>query len=482
MKRKVVLVQPKVGLWDDNLIRKYYKLPLSLLCVSRYLVDCYDVTIIDQRLDKNWRKTLKRELDLNPVCVGTTCLTGEQIKFALQISQHVKSISNIPMVWGGIHASIMPEQTVANPNIDIVVQGEGEISFFELVEALARGESIETIAGVWYKRHGEIFHTAPRDFADLNSFPPVPYELVDINAYSPLISLETSRGCPFRCRYCYNTNFNRGTWRSLSAENVVKELRRIKDKYGFTDFLFIDDNFFVNIERVRSILEAIERESLCTSWGSSGMRIDTVERVDYTFFELLKRTGCISVEVGIESCSDKVLKIINKGLTKERILRLNREFARSKIEMACNFMVGFPGEEIEDLKETARAIVTMAEDNPYMKVTFVSIYQPYPGTALYSECLKLGLKEAKSLEEWIDRNWESVANWRSKELNDLLNSINSTGYGLRHNRKTAPRGVAFEVVAALARQVSIFRFKHFFFRFMVENYLKRLVEWTAPLS
>ncbi len=481
MKKRVVLVQPKVGSWDDNIIRRYYKIPLSLLSAVRYVVEHYQVVVIDQRVDKQWRESLERELERDPICVGTTCLTGEQIKYALEISRYVKSVSDIPMVWGGIHASIMPEQTLENPNIDIVVQGEGEVTFLELVDALANQKPIDAIVGIWCKKEDKITGNPPSDFLDLNALPPVPYELVDLSVYTPELTLETSRGCPYRCRYCYNANYNRGKWRTMSTENVIKELRRIKERYNVQGVLFIDDNFFVDIKHTRTILETIVEEKLFSTWGSAGMRIDTVERVDESFIELMKNSGCFAIETGIESLSDKVLNIINKGINKQRILELNRLFGKHKILLSCNFMIGFPGEEIEDLKETSRAIVQMAEENPYMRITFVSIFQPYPGTALYSECVKLGLKEPERLEDWITWAWDNIASWRSDEVNRLLDSINSAGYGLRHNKHNPSRGLLFDSAWSLFRSVEMFRLKHFFFKAMIENRLKRIVSNTRKL-
>lgn len=481
MKKRVVLVQPKIGSWDDNIALKYYKIPLSLLSAARCIVEHYHVTIVDQRLDKRWRETLRRELELSPICVGTTCLTGEQIKYALEISRYVKSVSAVPMVWGGIHASIMPEQTLGNPNIDIVVQGEGEVVFLELVQALSNQRPIESIAGIWYKKGGKITGTPPRDLLDLNTLPPVPYELVDLSVYTPELTLETSRGCPYRCRYCYNANYNRGKWRTMTTENVIKELRRIKEQYKCQSVLFIDDNFFVDVKHTRAVLEAIVEEKLFSSWGSAGMRIDTVERVDESFIELMKKSGCYAIETGIESLSDKVLKIINKGITKQRILELNRLFGKHQILLSCNFVIGFPGEDVEDLKETSRAIVQMAEENPYMKITFIGIFQPYPGTALYSECVKLGLKEPERLEDWISWAWDNVASWRSNEMNRLLDSINSAGYPLRHNKHNPSRGLLYDTVWTLARSVSLFRLKHFFFNLMIENRLKRILSNTKKV-
>ena len=144
---EVVLVQPKVGNWDD--FRSHPSLPLALLSASRCVAKEFSTLLIDTRVDREWKERLKEELKNNPLCVGVTSMTGNQIGYALEISAYVKKVSAVPVVWGGIHASLLPETTLANKNIDILVTGEGEMTFLELTRALAKKTDLKGIHGVW---------------------------------------------------------------------------------------------------------------------------------------------------------------------------------------------------------------------------------------------------------------------------------------------------------------------------------------------
>ena len=123
----VVLVFPKSSFLEKAM--KHVYLPLALLNSVVFVEKEYSVKIIDQRIDSNWKNNLLKELKKKPLCVGVTSLTGEQIKYALEISKIVKEESDVPVVWGGAHANILPEQTLRNEYVDFVIQGEGEILF-----------------------------------------------------------------------------------------------------------------------------------------------------------------------------------------------------------------------------------------------------------------------------------------------------------------------------------------------------------------
>jgi len=166
----VVLVYPKVRL--DRPIWEEIRIPLGLLTIATPLdIAGYKVKIIDQRVEKYWKKILLDELKKEPICVGISSMTGPQIKYALEVSKLVKQNSNIPVVWGGVHPSLLPEQTLKNDFVDIVVQGEGEETFYELVRALKDKSTLNGIKGIWYKEDGKLKRNPPRPFIDLNQQP-----------------------------------------------------------------------------------------------------------------------------------------------------------------------------------------------------------------------------------------------------------------------------------------------------------------------
>jgi len=202
-------------------------LPLSVLCVAGPLEQAgYKVKIIDQRIEKNWRAVLKKEVKNQPLCVGISAVTGKQIKGGLTAAKLVREVSvDTPIVWGRIHPSLLPEQTVTDEYVDIVVKGEGEQTFLDLVKALDGKHPLSEVKGIFYKSKGHIFHRPSSDLLHLDSLPPLPYHLINVNDYLNSINGDgsdllhfSSRGCPYSCKFCYSQSLNQRKWRYKSPE------------------------------------------------------------------------------------------------------------------------------------------------------------------------------------------------------------------------------------------------------------------------
>jgi radical SAM superfamily enzyme YgiQ (UPF0313 family) len=181
MKKNIILFQPILG--DLDSMRTKPGLPLGLLHCASIVCKSYDVKIIDERISRDWKNEIDQYISKDTICAGITALSGYSIKSGLEFSKYIKERYSIPVVWGGVHATILSEQTIANQYVDIVVEGEGEITLNELVSALEKGEDLNTVEGIWYKDDGHIKHTGKREYADLDELPSVPYDLIDVNDY-----------------------------------------------------------------------------------------------------------------------------------------------------------------------------------------------------------------------------------------------------------------------------------------------------------
>ena len=182
MKKKVILVQPHLGKYD-MFIRD---LPLSLLYAG-CLIDRskFDLMLIDQRVEPDWEDKMVKELKTGQVvCVALTVMTGEPITFALKTCRLVKETCDVPTVWGAIHPTILPEQTLENDLVDIVVRGKGEFILKELVETLAENEGLSKVKGISYKAADRsILHNEDSNAFDADAIPIPPYDIVDIKRY-----------------------------------------------------------------------------------------------------------------------------------------------------------------------------------------------------------------------------------------------------------------------------------------------------------
>jgi len=333
--------------------------PLSLLSTGAKLdAEGYKVVIIDQRTDKEWKKRLTGELGQNPICVGVTSMTGSQILGALEATETVKTHNpRIPLIWGGVHASIFPRETLKHPQIDLVVKHEGEETFFQLVKRLEAGESMAGLAGVCYKENGEYRENPDRPFIDLDQHPEPAYHLINIEDYlhsyfndKQVLELESSRGCPFSCGFCYNALYNKRLWRPLSAERVVGRIVDLHQRYGIEAFHFIDDAFFIDRQRANKIMQMLAEEKLGIRLGFQGIRVDTFVRMGKDTLDLMDRAGVKFLQFGVESGSTRILQLINKRIKVEDVAEINRSLAAyPAIIPYYNFMCGFPSETTEDV-------------------------------------------------------------------------------------------------------------------------------------
>lgn len=478
----IVLIQPKIT-GDLGAIEDKPDLPLALLSISNLLHQEYDIKIIDQRKDNNWGKELRRELNQNPICVGITSMTGREIKYALEVSKYIKNTTNIPVVWGGIHSTLLPKQTLENKNIDIAIQGEGEITFYELVKALDKGKSLKGIKGVWYKSNNKIKRNPLRPFVELNDLPEIPYYLVNVKDYMttkvgvPTLNLETSRGCSFNCSFCYNAVYNRGLWRGLTAEKSFDRIKNVIENYKIRGFFITDDNFFFDLSRAKKIVKMLVSEGYDIPWQIQGARVDTFKKIDKSFFYLLDKSGCKKIEIGVESGSQKILNFIKKGITINQVLRLNKKFKDFDVSPRYNFITGFPTETMKDLKKTIKLIFQLKNENSNAKISALNLFVPYPGTEVYDIALNLGLKRFSTLEEWtIDYDLETInLPWISKERKKILESLRFTSFFLGGECSDYVNSKLINLLTDIYLPFAKYRTKNLFFKFMIEKKISNIV-------
>ncbi len=480
--KDIILIQPKAGSFDMLGAR----CPLALLSLAA-IPDKkgYNVKIIDQRINHDWKNELLNSLKKDPICVGITCMTGKQILYALEVSKIVKEESQVPVIWGGIHPTTLPEQTLQNPYIDILVLREGEITFMELIEALEKKSSLKNVKGIYYKENGKIIKNPEREFIkNLDELPDLPYKLVDVKKYSSLdiegssLDFSSSRGCPYRCSFCYNTYFNKNTWRPFSAKETVKRLKNLVDKYKIRTIYFQDDNFCADLNRLKEILIGIKREKIDIKWGTLGLRVDTAKRMDAEILKLMEETGCINVDIGIESGSERILKMIDKRINIEDAIKVNRKMSKFPFIIKYTFIIGFPTETREEIFQTVKTSIKLAKENK-RAYTPLSIYTPYPRTPMYDLAIKEGFVPPKSLEEWgkfnLD-NWHlSFKSWLSQKQIRYLDSIGLSSLFANKNIRYKINKRLTKILFNMYHPIADFRFKNNFHFLPLESLLYKRI-------
>lgn len=415
---------------------KPFPIPWGLLYVGSSLVNAgYSVKIIDELTHPHWQDLILEELKHQPIFVGVSSMTGKQIQYGLTFSAFVKKHSQLPLVWGGVHPSLFPEQTLKNENIDFVAKSESEATIIEFMNYLEGNQMIDSVKSMGFKDKDRIHINGDRPYADLEHLPRLQYSLIDIDRYTGKrfgsqrsFELCTSRGCPHHCGFCYNMTQYNGTWRSMSIDHIFENLCELIDHYKIDGLTWREDNFFVSRERVREIAERMIREKIDLKWHAD-CRIDYVDSYDDSFIALLKRSGCHTLTLGVESGSNSILKHINKNITREQVLRAKDKLSKHGIYQNYHFMLGFPNESEEDVNETIDLIYELMKKNRYFgEICGPSLYTPYPGTTLFAESLQKGFHPSETLEGWIDMDWHSlrlpwVTGKRSQVIEDIAWNI-----------------------------------------------------------
>jgi radical SAM superfamily enzyme YgiQ (UPF0313 family) len=410
--RTVILIHPRAGRrWTAQ---PWCDLPLELICVGSPLArKGYRVQIIDQRVESDWRERLRSALAENPICVGVTSTTGPQLAQALDVSKWVKQQKDVPIVWGGTHATLLPEQTLQRPEIDYVVQGEGERTFEELVAELERGRVARDVRGLWWKERGSAVNGGERPFIDLNDEPFLDYDLVDVQRYKRTVfgvermSFSTSRGCCFPCAFCYSTAVHRRQWRALRADLAVEQMKEFTQRYGVRGLFLTDANFFLDLDRARGILEKVVRQNLGLIFTRLHIRFDALRRLSDDDLALIEKAGCKCLAIGVESGSERVRRLLHKPLDEGELLDVNRRCKRFAIMPLYFFMIGFPTETREELKATVNLFTRLLEENPRASKS-VNVYAPFPGTEMFDLAVAEGLKRPLRMEEWFSFSYRQL--------------------------------------------------------------------------
>ncbi len=481
--KDIILIQPKAGPYEMLGAR----LPIGLLSIAAVPHNRgYKVKIIDQRLDNNWKQTLLNSLKNAPICVGITCMTGKQIYYALEAAKLVKQYDkDIPIIWGGVHPTLLPEQTLKNQYVDIIVLREGDYTFMELVDALEKNKSLSNIKSIAYKQNSKIVKNNESDFIkDLDSLPELPYDLVHMDSYTSLniegksIDFVTSRGCPFRCSFCYNNYFNKSRWRAFSAKETVQRLKNVVEKYKIKTVYFQDDNFCADISRLKAILQGIIKEKLDINWGTLGLRVDTAKLMNNDFLTLMQKSGCVNVDIGAESGSERILKMIDKKISVKDMIAVNKRLSKFPFIVKYTFIIGFPTETKPETLATVKASLKLVKENQHAYTPYF-VFTPFPGTPMYESAIKHGFSPPKSLEEWArftaDEWYFKFKSWLSpskiREFNSIAFTSMFANSNIRYKINKASTRFLFDVYHPIAK----LRFKNNFHFLPIDSLISKKI-------
>ncbi len=433
--KEVLLVQPPSRATTPRppLGLMYVSASLSNASIENSIIDIKGKGSLDDILDKIIRRVKGSDSDI----IGITCLVTE-IEIVENMCRLIKEIKpDSIIVLGGAQPTTHPEHfKAAKEHIDYFVIGEGEITFPELVKALRAGKPVSEIRGIpglgWFNADNVERSPSRELIKNMDTLPFPAYDKVDMEQYTrptswgarpiplSLFWIFSSRGCPFRCNYCVAHDIFGKTVRQRSPKNVVDEIEYLVEKYKIDAVYFYDESFTFNSKRAIAICDEIKARGLNIVFGCQ-------TRADLITDEVVKKmadTGCLQIDFGIESGSEKMLKAIRKDVTVEQVRKAIGICKKYGVRVFANMMVNLPGETEEDV---ALSVKLMKDLNCNVVIWNVTV--PYPGGFLdrkldredYRMLMGFPSNEAYALLE--DKYKFAEHNRNLKELVDELYGI-----------------------------------------------------------
>ncbi len=390
---KILLVKPisDIHVVSPPLALAYLASSIKKLNVDVRILDC----LLKKFTFPDFNKYLR---DYNPDVIGFTSFTME-FKSALKMAEIAKSLNpKVKIIFGGPHVSNVPEDSLKNRATDFIFRAEAEEGFPRLIEELIKQKNnrnykpdFKKIPCLGWKNKNKIILNPIKLLENLDSLAFPDFDLLEFNKYPklylakkhPSAPILTSRGCPFNCTFCTAKQLSGTKWRFRSAENIIKEIKILKEKYNIQEFQIWDDNFTMNKERAKKFCDLLIKENLNLSWWCpNGVRLETLDK------ELLikmKKAGCYAIAFGIESGSEKIQRDMNKNI--------NFKHLREMVTFAYNlgfrtqgfFILGYPTETREDILKT----IKLAKSLPLMRAS-ISLFQPLFGSKIYEDLKKQG--------------------------------------------------------------------------------------------
>jgi radical SAM superfamily enzyme YgiQ (UPF0313 family) len=436
---KVLFINPTIREWAaPNCFPSGLGYMAATLAKAGHEVEIYDMNAL--RPSREEMLKFFKNADYDIAGVGGIITVYRNIKSV--VSDLKKAHPDRPVIMGGSCATSSPEVMMDNTPVDFLCVGEGEETIVELADALERGGDVSSVAGLWRRENGTALANRPRaPIADLDSLPFPKWELFPMDVYCrnpigavnvhkwvdggagggdvPLsMNLTPSRGCAYKCIFCYHDFMGAG-FRRRRAASIFEEIMALKERYNVKYFHFTDDCFITDRKNVLDFCDLLMRENAGIEWGCAGRANLMTEPL----IARMREAGCVLLGYGIESGSPRILKNIKKQVTVEQAKNAIKLTQKYMGWADCSLIVGLPGENRETVRETID-FCKSCDMNP--EVIFFAT--PYPGTELFNIAMREGKipdmeKFLLSLGEQGEQILVNFTDFSDEELREIKESM-----------------------------------------------------------
>lgn len=362
----------------------------AVLDKAGHHVEVIDMDVLNLSTEDYVRELQSRRYDY--LCTGGMITAWNFLMFTCNLVKEIKP--DVKVIVGGGIISSTPKSFISVSKVDVGVIGEGEETVIDLIGAFEDGRSLSEVDGIVYREEDQIIETKERkNIEDLDALPFPAWELFNVGetyarypSHHSIFrarrfgSIYTTRGCPFRCTFCYTEK----AVRQRSIPNVIEELKELKDRYGIRHVMITDDLFVVRKKRTIEFCEAMIKNEVNITWSATG-RCNIIDR---EFLKICKEAGCEFMGLGLESGSETVLNAIKKSQTPQQIVEAVRMVNEAGITPGGTFILGLPPETKETMRETAEVYKKINQYRTHVNKFFFAT--PYPGTELYDQMLAAG--------------------------------------------------------------------------------------------
>lgn len=412
---KVLFVSPELKFNTDT-----PPMPLGVMAIGTYLKqNGHNVRIFNRSIHNEPLKALYE--NFAPDVVGITIISTRMVKDAIKVSKFFKS-KGVPVVWGGIFPSAMPEVILKESYVDYVSIGEGEKTWAELLNAMENKTDLNAIKGLAFKKDNKIIINPEREFMSPQEIPEIDYSLVDINEYTnnygenigtKMIWLYSAKGCPHQCSFCYNKAFNKCKYRRRPVESYMREIEYLLENTEVNSIFFADEIWCHSKKDLRERCEQIKKYNLNFTWGCF-MNIGVLDEEDYRY---MYDCGCRLIYFGIESGSQEILDKMKKPIKADLAVNEIKNCSDAGIQPFVSFIIGFPEETEKELKQTA----DMLKKVSYYGKLFCYFYIPYVGSELFDSMVESN--QIKAINSIKDINLRFPFNTMVKNSKKNLSNV-----------------------------------------------------------